>query len=56
MGHSPGACSSAAKTPMTDPGDRERPRRETRQVARVLAITFGALFIIIFGMMAAALR
>jgi hypothetical protein len=38
---------------MSDPNVRPRP--ETRRVARLLALAFGALFLTIFVMIAAAL-
>jgi hypothetical protein len=39
--------------PMTPP-ETTRPRAETRQVARVLAATFGILFLLIFFLIAVA--
>jgi hypothetical protein len=39
---------------MTIPTDTVRPRPETRRVARMLAATFGVLFLLIFALIALA--
>jgi hypothetical protein len=39
---------------MTIPADTVRPRPETRRVARMLAATFGVLFLLIFALIALA--
>jgi hypothetical protein len=43
-----------ANTPVTLPADGLRPRPETRRFARILAATFGGLFLIILALIAIA--